>query len=270
MKKSRFVRYFGWMVVLFLMSAQAFSDTITLYYPPGWKAKAPRARAIASAVSETSGLMIRPRIAKSYPEIVQAFSGKRAVLVYVGSFVQAILHARNLSMPIVQGINGQEFYNSVMIAPKSAGDDPVAIIAAAGGNVAYTKGASSGESGAKGATSGKAFVATNNHSASVNAVRVGKAQAAFVKNWWWESHRSKFPAMQRLEYPDVSDHRHPDYVLSANKAILPEELAKIRQAVLKNTQVFGVEKCGKFTPGMLEQTLSLMKKGKIDPVTYSW
>ena len=59
--------------------------------------------------------------------------------------------------------------------------------------IAFAKGASSGESSAKAATSGKASIPVANHGAASNAVKAGKAKAAVVKNWWWESNKKKFP-----------------------------------------------------------------------------
>ena len=66
---------------------------------------------IAEALSEKTEIIIKPRIARSYPEILRAFSSEEKSLVYVGSFVQAIIHARNLGVPLVQNINGKDLYS---------------------------------------------------------------------------------------------------------------------------------------------------------------
>ena len=66
----------------------------------------------------TTDIKVRPRIAKSYPEILKAFDSKDANLVYVGSFVQAIIAARKLGTPLAQNVNGKEFYSGVLIVPK--------------------------------------------------------------------------------------------------------------------------------------------------------
>ena len=243
---------------------------ITLYYPPAWKSKTAQAKAISKALAKNSGLNIRPRIAKSYPQILESFMQDKPVLVYVGSFVQAVLYARGLSTPIAQAINGSEFYTSILIAPREAGDDPRAIVADAGHAIAYTMGASSGESGAKAASNGKATIGTHSHFAAVNLVKAGKAKAAFVKNWWWIANKNNYPNFEQREYPGVSDHRHPDYVLSANKATSPEDIARIKHAIQKTRTVFNADSVVTFEPSLLEPTLDLMDKGGINPMTYSW
>ena len=248
----------------------AAKNNITLYYPPAWKSKASLAKAISKALSKDSGLNIRPRIAKSYPQILEAFIQTKPVLVYVGSFVQAVLYARGLSTPIAQSINGSEFYNSVLIAPKNAGNDPVEVVADAGHAISYTKGSSSGESGAKAASNGKATIGTNSHYAAVNLVKIGKAKAAFVKNLWWQANKGKYSNMKQIHYPGVSDHRHPDYVLSANKATSSKDIIKITHAMKKNGAVLNAKSVVTFEPKLLKPTLDLMKKGKIDPKIYSW
>lgn len=254
--------------ILFLMPAIVNAASIALYYPPGFDAG--HAKAIADAVSQGSGLDIKPRIAAAYPEMIDAFSGNDPVLVYVGSFVQSMLHARGVSTPIVQASDGKEFYSAVLIAPASAGNDAVAIVKEADGSIAYAKGASSGESGAKAATQGKASVAANNHMAAVNAVKAGKARCAFVKNWWWEGNKEKFPEMVKLDYPGVSDHENPDNILSANKAISAEDIVKIRTAAKANPGVFGAKNIKDFDSSLLGPSLDLMKKAGIDPKNYAW
>ncbi|PNU18863.1 hypothetical protein C2E25_15605, partial [Geothermobacter hydrogeniphilus] len=99
--------------------ASAFAaEPLICWFPPGWKSKAVKARAITQALSEESGVKIRPRIAKSYPEILKAFATDRPNLVYVGSFVQAIIKARSLGTPLVQNINGKDLYCGVMVYRK--------------------------------------------------------------------------------------------------------------------------------------------------------
>ena len=106
-------------VLLILPAALYAADgAITCWFPPGWKTKGSAARAITETLSQKSGLDIKPRIAKSYPEILEAFSSDNPSLVYVGSFVQAIINARNLGTPLAQNINGKELYSGVLVYPK--------------------------------------------------------------------------------------------------------------------------------------------------------
>ena len=52
------------------------ADTLTCWFPPGWKKKAAQAQTIAKALSDESGIKVRPRIAKSYPES-RSFASQR-------------------------------------------------------------------------------------------------------------------------------------------------------------------------------------------------
>jgi ABC-type phosphate/phosphonate transport system substrate-binding protein len=244
---------------------------ILLYYPPEWAAKAKQARTIAEALSQATGQTIQPVVAQSYPEVIAGFSKNQPALVYVGSFLQAVLHARGLSTPMLQAVDGKELYSSVLIAPASAGNDPVAVVKSAGASVAYAKGASSGESGAKAATGGEASVATPNHYASLMAVSTGSAKCAFVKDWWWKGiNREPFKGMSQLEYPGVSDKKNPDNVVSANKLVSAKDIARIKTAIAKNAEAFQVKSFKEFDTALLEPTLALMKKGNINPRTYTW
>ena len=245
------------------------ADSLTCWFPPGWKKKAAQAQTIAKALSKESGIKVRPRIAKSYPEILTAFSSNKPNLVYVGSFVQAIINARDLGTPLVQNVNGKEFYSGVLVYPK--GGDPAAILAKDGAQIAYAVGASSGESSAKAATAGKASVGTANHGASCAAVKAGRAKAAVVKNWWWSGNSSKYPELAMYEMPGVSVQKNPDNVLTASKAVSSDVKKKIQAAAIESSSAFGKgAKMMPFSASKLGFTLDLMKKGNINPKTYSW
>jgi ABC-type phosphate/phosphonate transport system substrate-binding protein len=269
---SRIKQLFFTLAVLTVLVSPTlvFASQVTLFFAPSWSAKAEQAKEIADALTKDSGVTVQPRIAKSYNQIMTAFSTNRPVAVYVGSFAQAILIARGYSVPLVQGINGQEFYSAVLVTPKGAGSDPVKVVQACGDSVAYTIGASSGETGAKAATAGRAAIGTNNHGAAVNAVKAGKAKCAFVKSWWWEGNKGNYPEMQKLDYPGISDQKNPDNILSTNKGVPAGEREKLKAAAIKNAKVFGVKKFDSFDQDLLRPSLALMQKGKIDPNTYSW
>ena len=256
-------------MMLLSLSLPAYSaDGITCWFPPGWKNKADKARAIAIALGNESGLQIRPRIAKSYPEILTAFSSDQQNLVYVGSFVQAIIKARGLGTPLVQNINGKEFYSGVLVYPK--GGDPAAILKNDPDKIAFAVGASSGESSAKAATSGKASMGLANHGATSAAVVAGKAKAGVVKNWWWDSNKSKFPTLEAYEIPGVSLKKNPDNVLTASKAMDANTMLKITAAAFNSKEAFGALEMKPFDGDSLSFSLGLMEKGKIDPMAYTW
>jgi ABC-type phosphate/phosphonate transport system substrate-binding protein len=239
------------------------ADTLTCWFPPGWKKKAAQAQTIAKALTKESGIKVRPRIAKSYPEILTAFSSDKPNLVYVGSFVQAIINARDLGTPLVQNVNGKEMYSGVLVYPK--GGDPATILKKDASQIAFAVGASSGESSAKAATGGKASVGTANHGASCAAVKAGRAEAAVVKNWWWESNSSKYPDFAMYEIPGVSVKKNPDNVLTASKAVPADIKKKIQAAAISSSPAFGKgAKMMPFSASKLSFSLDLMAKGKIN------
>jgi len=244
------------------------ADSVTCWFPPGWQAQGEQAKAITTALSENSGVEVRPRIAKSYPEILEAFSTNDANLVYVGSFVQTIIRARELGTPLAQTINGKEMYGSWMVYP--TGGDPKAILASSPENIAFAVGASSGESGAKAATAGKASIGTANHGAAVSAVKAGKATAAFVKSWWWEANKDKFAGFDVYQVPGVSDSKNPDNVLTASKAVPADLQSQLKKAAIESKAAFGGASMAEFDSAALEFSLGLMKQGKIDPLAYAW
>lgn len=244
------------------------SDAINCWFPPAWKSKGAEAKAITSVLSEKSGIMVNPRIAQSYPEILQAFSTGDKNLVYVGSFVQAIIKARHLGTPLAQLMDGKQLYAGVLIYPE--GQDPTAILKNNPADISYAVGASSGESAAKAATSGKASIPTPNHGASVGAVKAGKAKAAVVKNWWWQANKDKYPGMAMYEMPGISIVGNPDNVLTASNAVPADMAAKIKEAALSSSAVFGKGEMKPFNGSALDFSLALMKKGNIDPMTYTW
>ena len=259
------------LILLFLASTgiSLAADTLVCWFPPGWKSKAAEAKQITDGLTSASGISIRPRIAKSYPEILTAFSSDDANLVYVGSFVQAIIAARKLGTPLVQNINGTELYSGILIYPE--GQDPNAILKDNAEDIAFAKGASSGESSAKAATAGRASIGVANHGAAVNAVKAGKAKAAVVKNWWWDSNGSKFVGMSAYDIPGVSEKKNPDNVLTASKAVPDDVAEKVKIAAIANSEAFGKgANMQSFDAGTLSFSLGLMQKGKIDPLTYTW
>ena len=82
---------FGIVIMFFGMSITAYAtESMNCWFPPEWKARANAAKTITDALTQESGLVIKPRIAKSYLEILRAFNSEEYSLVYVGSFVQAI------------------------------------------------------------------------------------------------------------------------------------------------------------------------------------
>jgi len=251
-----------------IASVSAAANTYTCWFPPAWKSKAPKAKAITMALSKNSGLKIRPRIAKSYPQILKAFSADQPNIVFVGSFVQAIIHARNLGTPLVQNINGHELYSGVMVYPK--GEDPKTILANHPKQIAYTKGADSGETSAKAATNGMAAIPTANHGATCAAIIAGKAKGGYVKNWWWDSHKAKYPTLAMSETPGISVIGHPDNVLTVSNAVSASDAEKIKNAAIASKDAFGAPEMVPFDTAQIQFSLNMMKKAGIDPMTYSW
>ncbi len=258
-----------WLALLLSLTSLAVSaEAINLWFPPDWKAKANDAQTIAETLAKGSGLPIQPRIAKNYGEILDAFTRNQPAAVYVGSFVQAILRARQLGTPLVQVVNGKELYAGVMVFPK--GGDPVAILKTSPADIAFAVGASSGESAAKAATDGKATIAVPTHQAACGAVKAGKAKAAFVKNWWWDANQDKFPELAVYVVPGMSDAKNPDNILTVSKAVSPADAAKLKDAAMAAKAAFGATDMKPFDGSALDFSIGLMAKGKLDPLTYQW
>jgi len=256
-------------VILMLSNSICMAaDSVTCWFPPAWKSKSDNAVAITQALTKESGIVVTPRIATSYPEILEAFSKNEPNLVYVGSFVQAIIASRNLGKPLVQCINGKEFYSGILVYPK--GMNPSLILKENPKQIAFAIGASSGESTAKAATGGRASIGVNSHGDACAAVIAEKAEAAVVKNWWWETNKEKYPALTSYEIPEYSKMGNPDNVLTASKAVPATWQNKISAAAIKRKDVFGAQEMRLFEPGRINFSLWLMKQGKIDPLTYQW
>jgi len=256
------------MMVLGLTAKVYAAEPLTCWFPPDWKSKPEQAAAIAGVLAKGSGSEVRPRIAKSYPEILAAFATNQPNLVYVGSFVQAMIKARDLGTPLVQNVDGKELYSGVLVYPKD--QDPEAILKNSPALIAYAVGASSGESSAKAATDGKAAMGVANHGAACAAVEAGKAKAAVVKNWWWQGNKDKFPNLAVYEIPGISVAGNPDNILTASKVVPAEVREKLAAAAIAGKEAFGAPAMQPFDPAKLEFPLELMKKGGIDPLTYTW
>ena len=255
-------------LLISLISPVFAGDTLTLWFPPGYKNNIDDAKFITQALSEKAGVPIRPRIAKSYPEILDAFEKPAPNLVYVGSFVQAIIRARGLGTPLVQTVNGKEFYSGILVYPK--GQKPQDILKSNPEEISFTVGASSGESSAKAATKGKANIGVANHGAAVGAVLAGKAKAAVVKNWWWEANKQKYQDVAVYEIPGVSITKNPDNVLTASNGVSPDLIKKITVAAMASSAAFHGQKMAAFDSNKLDFSIDLMKKGGIDSMNYKW
>ena len=265
---KRLVVCLALMVLSVSSAGVGFAADMNCWFPPDWKEKGAQAKKIADVLSEKSGMEIKPRIAASYPQILDAFTSGEPCLVYVGSFVQAIIRERGIGVPLVQAVSGKEFYASWMILKE--GDSADTILKTTPDKIAFTAGASSGESGAKAATSGKAAIRVANHGAAVNAVKAGAAKAAFVKNWWWDGNKEKFPGFVAHQVAGVSDQKNPDNVLTASKGVAPDVRAKIADAAMASAEVFGAKSMSRFDSKTLDFSVSLMRKGGINPKAYSW
>jgi ABC-type phosphate/phosphonate transport system substrate-binding protein len=255
-------------MVVSISGTAVASEILTCWFPPSWKAKGENAKIITKALTKESGIIIRPRIARDYPEILTAFASPKPSLVYVGSFVQAVIKARGLGTPLVQAVNGKEFYSGIMIYPK--GKNPEEILKKFPKQISFAAAASSSESSAKAATHGQADIKVGSHSAALDAVEEGRAKAAFVKNWWWEANKPNYPSLESYEIQGISVIKNPDNVLTASKSVSADVMAKITKAALAQKDAFGASKMVRFNKSELDFTLDLMKRAGINPITYSW
>lgn len=266
--KKVFASTLAAVMLLGMMLTSASAAEIKCWFSPDWGSKAQQAEEITKALSDKTGLTIKPQIAKSYPEIIKAFSTPEQNLVYVGSFVQAIIKSRDLGTALVQNIDGKELYSGILVYTK--GRNPEDILKNSPADIAFAKAASSGETAAKAATGGNAKLATANHADACTAVVTGRAQAAVVKNWWWEKNKDKFATLDMYKIPGISIEKNPDNVLTASKAIPADVQAKIAAAAIASNAAFGAPKMVPFDQSRLAFPLEMMKKGNIDPKTYTF
>lgn len=243
------------------------AETLTCWFPPGFKEV--QAKAIADALTANSGVQVTPKVARSYPEILAAFATNQQNLAYVGSFAQSIIAARKLGAPMVQSADGKEMYSGILICPKDK--DPETILKQSPQQIAFAKGASSGESTAKAATGGKASIPVASHGEAVKAVVDGKAQAAVVKDWWWLNNEKNYSNLKSFRIPGLSEQRNPDNVLTASNAVPQPVIEKLTLAAMVGSAAFGEKTVIlPFDNGQLSFSLGLMKKGGIDPLVYTW
>ena len=266
--KKVFASTLAAVMLLGMTLTSASAAEIKCWFSPDWSSKAQQTEEITKALSEKTGLTIKPQIAKSYPEIIKAFSTPEQNLVYVGSFVQAIIKSRDLGTALVQNIDGKELYSGVLVYTK--GRNPEDILKNSSAEIAFAKAASSGETAAKAATGGKANQAKASHNEACAAVVTGRAQAAVVKNWWWETNKGKFPTLDMYKIPGISIEKNPDNVLTASKSIPADVQAKIAAAAIASSAAFGAPKMVPFDQARLAFPLEMMQKGNIDPKTYAF
>jgi ABC-type phosphate/phosphonate transport system substrate-binding protein len=220
-------------------------------------------------LTANSGVTVNPRVAKSYPEILNAFATSQPNLAYVGSFAQSIIAARKLGTPMVQSADGKEMYSGILICPKDK--NPETVLKQSPQEIAFAKGASSGESTAKAATGGKAAMPVASHGDAVKAVLDGKAQAAVVKDWWWLNNEKNYGSLKSYRIPGLSEQRNPDNVLTASNAVAQPVVEKLTLAAMTSSNAFGDKSVIlPFDGGQLAFSLGLMKKGGIDPLVYAW
>jgi ABC-type phosphate/phosphonate transport system substrate-binding protein len=243
------------------------AEALTCWFPPGFKEV--QAKAITDALTANSGITIIPKVAKSYPEILDAFATNRPNLAYAGSFAQSIISARKLGTPMVQSADGKEMYSGILICSKN--QDPENLLKQFPQQIAFAKGASSGESTAKAATGGKAAISVASHGDAVKAVVDGKAQAAVVKDWWWLNNEKNYSNLKSYRIPGLSEQRNPDNVLTASNAVSQQVVEKLTLAAMVSSASFGEKSVIlPFSSGQLAFSLGLMKKGGIDPLVYAW
>ncbi len=244
------------------------SDYMKCWFPPPWKHKKNKALEITKALSMHSGLHIKPKIAFSYPEIISAFSKKKPSIVYVGSFVQAIMKERGIGNPLLQIQNGKEFSHGVLIHPK--GQDPVTILKNNPHQIAFAKGSSCGESCAKAATNGKAALATPCFMSTSAMVVSGRAKAGVVNNWWWETNSGKYPGLTSYTIPGISIGKNPENILTVSNSVTQEQRKILIEAAIASKETFGATQIIPFDSANLQFSIDLMKKGKLNPLTYTW
>ncbi|HEX9715693.1 MAG TPA: hypothetical protein VGA28_08390, partial [Desulfurivibrionaceae bacterium] len=72
--KKAFASTLAAVMLLGMMLTSASAAEIKCWFSPDWSSKAQQAQDITKALSDKTGLTIKPQIARSYPEIIKAFS----------------------------------------------------------------------------------------------------------------------------------------------------------------------------------------------------
>lgn len=246
----------------------AAQPRITLWFPNSWAEKSTAAQKIADELGLRSGLRIVPHIADNNPEILTALTGQEPGMAYVGSMVAAVIWSRRLAQPLFQALDGHHLYAGVMIFPR--GRDPREILRDDPEAIAYNIGYTSGEVCAKAASGGRASLGVTSFAASADAVRSGKAKAAFVKDFWWDENKRNFSKLDSAFLPGISESKNPDNVMLVSVLVAPEVRAMILDAAYHSPHLFNANLVVPFDSSSLDHTLSLMKKAGIDPLTYRW
>jgi ABC-type phosphate/phosphonate transport system substrate-binding protein len=258
--------FFKYFLTICLSALPLLSQNLVCWFPPG--SDASKSKAITDAISKGAGVTVNARVAANYPELLRALGEDKPQLAYVGSFASVIIKVKNLGTSLVQKVDGRELYSGIMVHPK--GKDPLEILKNSPTQIAFAVGATSGESSAKAATAGKAAITVKDHMAAANAVKAGKAKAAFVKNFWWADNKDKFPELVMFAVPGVSEPKNPDNILWASKAVPIAEMSKLAAAAKAAKETFGAQDMKSFDARSLSFTQALMKQGSIDPKAYTW
>lgn len=246
----------------------AAQPLVHLWFPNTWAAKGAEAQKIADELGKKSGLKIVPEIAANNAELLTALTGTDPEIAFVGSMVSAVVWSRRLAQPLFQAVDGRHLYAGVMIFPK--GQVPETILRDDPGAVAYNIGTTSGEVCAKAATGGKAALGMPSFPATADAVQSGKAKAGFVKDFWWDDNKQKYPQLDSAMLPGISDSRNPDNVMLVSVRVAPEIRGLILDAAYHSPKLFNANVVVPFDSSSLDYTLSLMKKAGLDPLTYEW
>lgn len=250
------------------LPAATAATEIVLWLPPSWNSHPEEAKKLTEALSDKSGLHIAPQIATTYHDIMKAFAEKKPQLAYVGSMAQAVIFSRKLGVPLFQAMNGKQQYGQLMIFAK--GESPESILNDSPESVAYIT-SSSSEMCAKAATGGMAALGgMKDFKAAAEAVTLGTARAAFVKNYWWDDNKTNYPQLDSYHVPDVSDHKNPDNVMIASKFVAPEVKSMLMGAAITSPEIFTAELIVPYDSSALDFTFDLMKRAGIDPLTYIW
>jgi ABC-type phosphate/phosphonate transport system substrate-binding protein len=255
----------AFIIICAVMLTQTMAQETTCWFVPGFD---PGKAIVITAALSQSGNRVKLKIAATYPELFAALTDKQEALVYAGSFAAVLLKARGLAVPLVQKIDGKEFYSGVLVYPK--GENPGALLLDFPKEISYAVGASSGESCAKAATGGMAMIGVREHAVALAAVKVGKAKAAMVKNLWWESNKKNYPDYEMYEVPDISLPRNPDNILMASSSMPESNRSTFTKVAIASAKAFNANEMKPLDAKDLDFSLALMQKGGIDPTTYSW
>lgn len=276
------------LLVAVAASAAAAADTLqfVIMSSEDPKKEGPKYAALAEYLK--SGIPqigeIQLRVAKDYPEAVKLFQGGEVQGMFSGSFVAGIFIKKEVARPIVRPVlaNGATTYKAYIVAKE--GTKPFAGIGDfRGKRVAYTLLASSGEAFVRtllavGEKPESVYtpVPAASHLIAINAVQIGAADYAVVKNMVWDP--AKFPGLA-LVGEDKGENPNNTLIMSNAAAAKHGDAVKGQLLKLETDagaqaaelrKLFGIKGFVATADADFAHTFEIFEKARVNPKSFAF